>query len=145
MNLNLTLTIEAPVEMVFEHIVNPDFRMAWLRDMIDIRYQNPSSSRAPGASFVQIQKKGGKSMTLQGTNLAIDLPYMFRYRLADDAFESESMFRLKQVGDLTELELTSRLQGRHPVASLIARTTSRLRRRAVRQELAVLKQLCEGR
>lgn len=138
------VAIEAPVEKVFERLVDPDYRVQWIQNAFNIRYDGGVSCSAPGASFVQVQKEGGKTLCFRGLNLSVEEPNIFRYRLSDHMFDIESTYRLVTLQSGTLVQMTAELRGRNPVTKVISRWTAGARQRLAGEELHALKQLCEG-
>ncbi|MBW5446870.1 hypothetical protein GE107_12440 [Cohnella sp. CFH 77786] len=138
------VSIEAPVGEVFERLVKPDYRVLWIQNAFNIRYDGNAPCTAPGAAFVQVQKDGGNTIRFRGVNLNVEEPNMFRYRLMDRMFVIDTTYRLLTHHSGTLVQMSAELRGKNPVSQIIGRWTAGVRQRLASEELSALKRLCEG-
>lgn len=138
------ITIDAPLEKVFEKLIVPDYRMLWGKNVFNIRYDAGASPDAPGASFVQVHKEQGRTLSFKGKNLVVEAPHMYRYQLSDRKYELVALYRLVNLHTGTLVQLSAEMNGRNPFASMLGRFVSQARLRMACEDLATLKKLCES-
>jgi uncharacterized protein YndB with AHSA1/START domain len=105
----LTTTINAPAEMVWENLMNPENLKHWLTGFLSAEHLTGSIGE-PGSTGKLRFMERGKEVEILETVLSVKQHQQFTSRMEHPSFSVESDFRLVSFGPRTELIQTVHFQ-----------------------------------
>jgi hypothetical protein len=105
MRLTTTIDINAPVEVVWACIEEPEKIMQWVEGAVEHRYLMPAvDGNRVGRQFEQKLKQGKDIVTFIGTITHCEEPQYFAFHIPSPAYSSDAQFRLTVLhSDLTQV------------------------------------------
>src|SRR3712207_835900 len=98
----VSVTINKPVERVWEIFMNPDNLKHWLTGFVSHEHVSGSENQ-PGSVTKMKFNERGKLMEVMETVLVHKLQEQYSFVISHDSFETKTDVQFKRVGDQTEM------------------------------------------
>ena len=99
MRLTASIDIDAPVELVWRCIDEPELIVRWVEGALEHRYLTPRDPANPvGQKFIQRLRQGSQVKTFEGTLIAFERLRHFAFVIPSPSYSSEAHFRLDAQG-----------------------------------------------
>lgn len=87
--------IDAPIDLVFEHIIEPDYRPKWMQ-FVESSVQMSGFPGEIGAQMLMMVKQEGFSVGVFEELLAVEEPYQIRYRIEEETADVMTLYVLEE-------------------------------------------------
>lgn len=98
----VTVTIDRPVELVYDALMNPDNLKHWLTGFISLSPLSGTPGE-PGSTSLMKVKEGGKEMEVTERILQVHPLQQYTFRIEHASFESETDIRFLPKGNSTDM------------------------------------------
>jgi len=98
----VTITINQPVELVWDKLMNPDNLKFWLTGFVSAEHVSGESGK-PGAISKLKFKERGKEMEITETVTSIKPNQQYSFTMTSTAFNADTDIRLISFGSRTEM------------------------------------------
>ena len=98
----VTISINTPIEKVWEKLMNPDNLKHWLTGFVSAEHLTGKIGEAGSTSKLKFLERG-KEMEITETVLQVKPQQQYSFRMKSDTLETENDIRLISFGHRTEL------------------------------------------
>ncbi len=102
MEIEVTVTIEAPVGEVFEACDSAKSQLIWMESLVAVEL-TPGSTWGKGARFCQVHEHSGMRQEFEGTILEHDQDEQIELELSHSDFSIRSEIRFEDLGETTRI------------------------------------------
>lgn len=96
--------IEAPVDVVFDYIIEPDYRPNWMQ-FIESAVQMSGFPGEKGAQMLMMVEQEGFNVGVFEELVAVDEPYSIRYRIEEETADVMTLYLLEKEDEGTRLTI----------------------------------------
>ena len=145
MKNTLSIEIEAPIQVVFDFIHDPQKHKLWLQGLEETIYEPDYDPDHPlGANFKQKIRGGKHVQVYDGKVTAFEKPSHLGVRLSSRAVTAQVDYRLKSLKNATRVDFTSELTFKSVAFRAMATVSGPLLRGILQAQLNQLKELAEA-
>ena len=98
----VTITINKPVEMVWDKLMNPDNLKFWLTGFVSVEHISGEYGKTGSVSKLKFLERG-KEMEITETAILINPNRQYTFRMQHASFENNTDIRLISFGSRTEM------------------------------------------
>ncbi len=139
MKSTYTTTIQAPVEVVFNFIDDPEKTKLWIEELVSTEYPDGLNRDQPvGTKFKQQIREGGKVQTYDGEVTAYEKPRLLGIKLGSEVFQVSVTYRLTPVETGTQLDYEVDLESGKWYVKLLAPLLKGFNERILKKQMAKL-------
>ena len=139
------LEIEAPIGRVFALVDDPQKIKLWMHGLEETVYRTPRSKANPvGTRFTQRIRRGRQVAEYDGEVTAYDKPRHLAVRMGNEKFAFDVDYRLRDLGDRTQLDYTATGADATGLARPAAAFFAFVARRIASKQMRRLKKIAES-
>jgi uncharacterized protein YndB with AHSA1/START domain len=140
-----SIEIEAPIELVFDLIHDPQKHKLWLQGLEETIHEPDYDPDHPlGAKFKQKIRGGKDAQVYDGEVTAFEKPSHLGVRLSSRSLTAQVDYRLKSLKKATRVDFTSELTFKSVAFRVMATVSGPLLRGILQKQLNKLKELAEA-